>query len=81
MESLFERRPPTTKQRLDSAARTIYALRHVPFHELIYLLKNDDESELTVEERFQGIAILGSVSAAVTVAQNYLAIPEEEDES
>lgn len=78
MESIFERRDPTTKERIDSAARTIYALRHVPFHNLLHLAR--DDSEMDQEQRVQAIAMLGSVSAAVTVAQLFLEIPDYEEE-
>lgn len=75
MESFLGKRDPTTKERVDAAARTFYALRHVPFHELMELVK--DDSGMNHGQKRQAIAMLGSASAAVTVAQAYLETLDE----
>lgn len=76
MGSFFEKRDPTTKERVDAAVRTVYALRHVPFDEVMNLVKAD--SEMDQEQRVQVIAMLGSVSAAITIAQMYLELENHE---
>jgi hypothetical protein len=78
MTSFFGKRDPTFDEQVMWAARTIYALRAVPFDKLINVAREKamckDNTSITEE-----IIMLTHASSAVSMARSILGVSDDED--